>query len=615
MRYLFVLLLLTSSCAVFSQSSDPHPAKQYVRRLLKEKIRLKDLPAAIEWYKQHPELIGQSELLPENTSAAGRSAEIVVHDDSKAESEVHAAINPTDTNNIIAAAILQDVNSASSPIKVPVYYTKDFGQSWLSSNITFSPNPGDGFVAGGGDPVLAFDKTGKAYISWLVLTLDLFGGELKLALYYASSANQGQTWSMPALIDFGNVSLDVLTGGNGSGALVDKQWMAADQSSSIYEGNLYTSYTRFDIIDSSNITMRILVKTKSKNNDNFGPAVEAHAADYEFVQYSSIDVDDQGNVHVLFFAGNAGETPSLYHALSTNGGASFQPEVKISAVNYPASDESPSNSIDGLSPERLYPCPHLQAGTTPGTVYATWSADGLQQQETEGYDIWFAKSTDNGQTWQTPARVNPGDNPLAEQYYPALAVNDNGTICISYYDRTNDPEGTETHYVVAFSSDGGVTFTPPVNASLVPSDFSEIGALNDGFGIGEYTQIVCTKYNAIPVWADGRSNNGDIDIYAAILPISDQASGASETGTVTDAFSVEAPNPSRDNIDLTIKLEKPSRLAIQIFSSDGKMVFSENTGERQNAGIYNRQIPLPQGIYICRVETESGFKARRIVVE
>lgn len=616
MRLLPIFLFTFLSATVFAQNTDPAFSSRQLHYLLKEKVRIRDIPAAIELFRQHPELMVQDAAATEISGVADRSAEILIHGDDKAESEVHAAINPTDTSNIIAAAILQDANSATSPLKVSVYYTKDFAQTWQSSNIVFSPNSSDGFVAGGGDPVLAFDKSGKAYISWLVLTVNLFGAQpVKLALYYSVSTNKGQTWTSPVVIDFGTITLDVLSGGNGTGSLVDKQWMATDRSGSIYEGNLYVSYTRFDIIDSSTVNSSILVKTKPKNNNNFGAAVKVHQGTYGTIQFSSIDVDDQGNVHVLFFAGNSDDDLALYYTGSSDGGATFQPEIKISDVHFPGVGESALNPIEGVAAGRLYPCPHIQAGKNPGTLFATWCSDGISQQETDGYDIWFSKSVDNGQNWQAPVRVNPGNDPQAEQYYPSLYVSDNGTISISYYDRTDDPGGTDTKYVVTHSFDGGQTFTPSVDASLVSSDFAEIGLLNDDFGIGEYTQVVCTDYYAIPIWSDGRTNDGNIDLYAAILPIGDAVSSSGEVGSVTDAFSVELPNPAKEKISLSVRLDKPSRIAIQVFDASGKLLYTEKMPGSQVAGTYRRDIPVTPGAYFCRVDTEYGFKVKKVVIQ
>lgn len=617
MRFFLPFLLLFSAAPIFSQNANPDPVRRHARRLCAEKMHVRDLTAAVHWLQQHPGQALPAAFIGENkTSATQRSAEVIVHDDAKAESEVHAAVNPADTNNIIAAAILQDPDNFFEPLRVTVYRTLNFGQNWQSANITF--NPTGNLAAGGGDPVLAFDNNGKAYLSWLVLTFDFLAeSPLRLALYLSTSTNKGQTWSAPTEIAFGEASLDVIIGAGGSGSLVDKQWMAADQSNSANAGQLYVSYTQFDILDSVTAVAQILVKTKPQASATFGPAVPAHQGAYGIVQFSSIDVDAQGFVHVLFFAGNSDNDVALYHALSTDGGASFQPETKISDLHFPGLiDGQAAHPIDGMPADRLYPCPHLAASATPGTVYATWSADGLNsQQATAGYDVWFAKSTDGGQSWGAPFRVNPGPNPATEQYYPAIAVNDNGAICLAYYDRGGDPGGTETHYAVAFSTDEGATFSPAVHASSIASDFASIGDLNGGFGIGEYTQVVCTGSFAVPVWSDGRSNNGDIDLYAAVLPIGGQVSDAGEIGSVTDAFALRTPNPAHGRIQLQIELEKPSRIGIRILTADGKTVFTETPGASWPAGLTERHIAVPAGIYFCRVETDFGFKIRRIVVE
>ncbi|MBN1447599.1 MAG: T9SS type A sorting domain-containing protein, partial [Bacteroidetes bacterium] len=39
------------------------------------------------------------------------------------------------------------------------------------------------------------------------------------------------------------------------------------------------------------------------------------------------------------------------------------------------------------------------------------------------------------------------------------------------------------------------------------------------FGIGDYDKALSTSFYAIPIWSDGRSNNGDMNVYAAFVPI------------------------------------------------------------------------------------------------
>ena len=605
-------LVLTPS---FSQSRNTPAALQHVRRLLKEKLHLENPASApLLWQSLTGQVPLPASSVRTDVSVSDRSAEVLVHDDNKAESEIHAIVNPVDTSNLIVAAILQDPQNFLSPLQISVYYSSNFGQNWKSSTITFNPNPGDGLPVGGGDPVLAYDKNGKAYLSWLVLTLNLSSSTLHLTLYLSTSTNNGQTWSTPVMVDRGTAEIDIITGGGG-GTVVDKQWMATDLSGSAFEGNLYVSYTYFNIVDSVTATSSILLKTKPKDASLFNPAVSVNHNTYAIVQFSSIDVDPTGYVHVLFFAGNSDDDIALYHALSTDGGASFLPEVQISSLHFPGlATGTSTDSIPGMPTDRLYPCPHLKAGRTPGVLFATWSANGIKAQETPGFDVWMAKSTDNGAHWGAPVRINQDADPAAQQYYPALTVSPDGILCISYYDRTEDPTGTLTHYRMTYSTDEGASFSPAQKVSTVASDFASIGALNGGFGIGEYTQIVATDYYAIPVWADGRANNGDIDIYAAIVPLFDPMSGSGEVGTITDAFSVSAPNPAAAQIRLNVRLEQPSAVHIRVFDVEGREVSTETKDGILDAGDYERSITLPPGAYLCSVATKFGFKTRRILL-
>jgi hypothetical protein len=607
-------LLLLCAAQTLAQT----PVHRDIARLKEEKLRGYDLEAARQWMLAHPGQPVPKSVLTPTPKAIERAAEVVVSGNAEAESEVHAAINPTDSNNIITAAIIQDPNAIDNPLDVPIRYTTNFGQTWSTSNIEFSPNAGlFSIAAGGGDPVIAFDKSGKAYLTWLVLTLDLLNDPpVKLAMYASSSTNKGQTWSAPLLVDFGTISIEGING-EGTGTLVDKQWMACDQSNSTHEGNLYVTYTRFEIIDSLNSGAKILCKRKLKTANAFSTnAVQVHDNSYEFMQFSSVDVDGDGDVHVLFYAGNTASGLALYHTVSTNGGVSFEPETIITPLQMNGFlDTLPAIEISGLDADRIYPCPHLRAGKESGLLYATWSSAGLATPSGEGYDVWFTKSTDNGTTWATPRRINAGTNDAAHQFYPALAVSSTGVVALSYYDRTEAPTGTNTHYVLTYSLDEGATFSAPVNMTTEASDFEFIGSVNGGFGIGEYTQVVCAPNTAIPVWSDGRSNNGDIDIYAAFATIGTGPSSVQQIGTLTDAFAVTAPNPAAGGLPLQITLRSASTVKIEVFGMDGRVVYQDAPPAVRPTGSFDVQIPLTPGQYVCRVETRHGWKALKIVVQ
>jgi hypothetical protein len=213
----------------------------------------------------------------------------------------------------------------------------------------FNPDPNAGFTAGGGDPLLAFDNNGRAYMSWLALTFGFGTPPLKLTLYLATSDDKGQTWSDPLPIAIGTGNLDLGTGAL-TGSLVDKQWMVADQSEGAYSGNLYVSYTEINQVSATEGTSRILVKTLAAGNTAFGPEVQVHTSDnYIFMQFSSIDVDPEGQVHVSFVATEPSGQVGIYHAVSTDGGQTFNPETKVSNLYYPPGNGGTlTNGISGI---------------------------------------------------------------------------------------------------------------------------------------------------------------------------------------------------------------------------------------------------------------------------
>jgi hypothetical protein len=618
--YLIVLGLFFAPISIFSQKKSPI-AHKAIEHMLEEKVRNLPIEALIDWQRTHPgQPIPPSAWVPTQT-VKGRNADTPVSENPEAESEVHAAINPADSSNIIVSGIVQDASNPLASLDIPIRYTTNFGQTWQTSSVDFSPGPGGGFalVGGGGDPVIAFDKSGKAFVSWLVLVIDIFANPaVSLSLYSSESTNKGQTWNAPKLIDKGGISLETLLGsGTEPGDLVDKQWMDIDRTSGNAEGTVYVAYTRFEIVDSITATAQILLKKKAKNSNAYtAQGVQVHSNSYAVVQFSSIAVDQNGAVHVTFFGANTPNDGAMYHAISTNGGLSFSPETKVSDIFFPSvAGGTPTDTIPGISSDRLYPCPHMAVGKTPNTLYATWSSNGLTDNDlTPGYDVFFAKSTDNGQTWGTPQKLNAGTNDNIHQFYPAIYVNNNGTIFISHYDRSNAPNGsTETHYVMAYSKDEGASFEPAVNASSESSDFGEIGALNGGFGIGEYTQVVATNHFAIPVWADGRTNDGNIELYAAFIPITG-GSNTYDWGTLTDAFSLAFQNPSKEEVVLQLTLKQNTPYSLRIFDAKGQEQAQFMEGTSMPTGTYTQRLRLPAGQYLVRVETMFGVSAKKLVV-
>ncbi len=610
---------------IFSNSHAQPRDKQWVYQMghtaYQNKVK-KDIQAII-----------QSGQLPENASPAvpnatssiftSRSQDNAISESQETESEIHAAVNPNDTANIIVGAMKFSTGGLlGAELSFPIYYTKDFGATWQLSQFNgVNDLPPFSLVVGGGDPIIVFDHRGVAYFSWLTLTLDL-SFTIKMALHWATSEDGGASWKrQTTFIDGGELSGDAEAP---TGRLVDKQWMAADVQSS-RKGNVYVAYTEINLSDT---TYNILVKTKPTTSDTFFSAVDVTPEEIVFAQFSSIDVDAFGNVHLIFAGATNDEAAfGLYHCKSTDGGASFSVPVRISDFNLPCFPPGVDSTcaVVGIDARRMYPCPHLRVDksgdTYDGTLYVVWTADGTTAKASEGLDIYFSKSADNGKTWSVPRILNTDTNKNLHQFFPSIAVNETGKVVITWYDRREDPNNLLTRYYMTVSRDGGDTFEPDFAVAAAASDFSVIGQSNADFGVGEYTQVVTTPNYAIPFWADGRSNDGNIEVFTSLIPIAeDQTTSLEEIGTIATPMNIRGiyPNPVQEG-EATIELElkEETFVTIRLFDSKGALL-QTLINRRVNTGLQRFSLNLkdiPSGQYFCVVNSDKGFKAKSLIVK
>ena len=171
-----------------------------------------------------------------------------------------------------------------------------------------------------------------------------------------------------------------------------------------------------------------------------------------------------------------------------------------------------------------------------------------------------------------------------------------------------------TKYYGAISNDGGNSFGPAFPISSEAADFSVIGSTNNGFGVGEYNSIVSTENYFFSFWGDGRTNDGNVNIYMAKIPVEGNPPvGWQEISSISDKLVVKGPfpNPTAKDISLNIILKERSNLSIQILDLNGRLVHEEQYSAVE-AGEHTYQInqiaSFANGLYICSVKTDFGFK-------
>ncbi|MBS1537412.1 MAG: T9SS type A sorting domain-containing protein [Bacteroidetes bacterium] len=638
---IFVLIYVVLFNTLIAQTN----VQKSIQDLIKEKTRYtpEQIECAIKIRKQVQELIrektrftpqqiqnalekrtietqnnfGTSKLNPEQISSIN---EVIVSDDISSESELHAAINPKDSSNLVVSPIKTSQNPFEG-LYCPIYYSKDFGKTWKKSSFQTKPKDATALVIGGGDPMFAFNADGKLYLSWINLYIKNFKLDtLYEEMSWAFSVDGGVTWQREAN---GFIGKTIIEGQNQT-EFFDKQWMMVDQTNSQFRGNLYAG-----IFHPNGLDGRIGIRRKEASAKDFvQETVRPVGNDYSLNQFTSLDIDLQGGVHLTFFGDKSSNPlhPALYHSISIDGGKTLQQETKISEVQLPRfSEGQEQDSIIGVQQTRLYPCPHFVidkslSSSYKGNCYMVWTANGITKKEGNGLDIYFCISTDNGNTWSTPKIINDDiKGVVKEQYYPSITVNERGVICIAWYDRRNDKLNLNTDYFMTFSFDGGKSFVENFVVSQKPTDFSTVGLINNGFGVGEYNEILSTANYAIPFWADARNNDGNMNVYSAFVPISTTTNGVEQITSLSQDYQLydASPNPSKGVTTIKYTLNKPSKIKLELTDLFGKSMMTLYNSKEVGEGEYSIEVntsDISSGSYFYKLTTDFGYAIKKLIV-
>ncbi|UCG70901.1 MAG: exo-alpha-sialidase [Thermoplasmata archaeon] len=192
----------------------------------------------------------------------------------------------------------------------------------------------------------------------------------------------------------------------------------------------------------------------------------------------TLAIDAEGTLYVAWEDTRDGDR-NIYFAKSKDGGNTWtDPNIRVNNDLGDFNEEGPSIAVD-----------------SGGTIYLVWD-----DNRNGDYDIYFAKSTDEGATWTEPnVRVNT-DLTDTGQSRPTIAVDATGTIYVAWTDRRN---GNSDIYL-AYSTDGGSNWSDPnvkVNTDTTTSDQYSPNLVVDCFGTIHIS------------WVDKR--DGDADIYYA----------------------------------------------------------------------------------------------------
>lgn len=520
-----------------------------------------------------------------------------------AANEPSIAVDPNNPNRM--AIGWRQFDSITSDFREAGWgYTRDGGRTWSFPGVLE-----DGVFRS--DPVLNFAADGTFYYCSLKsvsgLSCDVF-----------ESNDQGASWGVPRPA-FGG----------------DKQWIAVDRTGGIGDGHIYEAWSTAGACCGTNVFTR---------STNGGLSFELPSNIPDTPHWGTMDVAPNG---ALFVAGvDNANAFRVARSSTAQDPLAFPTWDFVSTVNLGGAISV--FVTNGPNPEGLLGQVGIavdpSTGPTAGWVYLLCTVD---PPGADPVDVHFSRSTDGGNTWSTPIRIN--DDPSGNwQWFGTMSVAPNGRIDVVWNDTRNSGVAQVSQLFYASSSDGGTTWS--ANQAISPAWDSYLGWPNQ-FKIGDYYHMVSDAVGASLAWA--ATFNGEQDVY--YLRIGDydcNVNGVPDSldlvqGTVTDlnhngipdvcegfrtsdvappptSFALLQNLPNPFNPSTTIHFEVPSPGAyvlLRVYDARGRVVrtlFRGYATPGQGTSTWDGKddggTSVASGTYYYRLEAPSFRQARAMVL-
>jgi len=159
--------------------------------------------------------------------------------------------------------------------------------------------------------------------------------------------------------------------------------------------------------------------------------------------------------------------------------------------------------------------PHL-AGDGQGHWVCVWCA-AIPGAPNRDFDIFVARSADDGETWSEPVRLDPfatGPPEIEDDFHPHVYTDRAGVWIATWYSHDNHGGtiGDDTDILFSRSTDKGVTWTPslPLN-----SDAASDQTLYDYASDAEPDLACDGTGHWVAIWSKRLTMSGDSDLYIA----------------------------------------------------------------------------------------------------
>ena len=494
---------------------------------------------------------------------------------SNSPEEVSIAINPKNTNQMVAGANINNM-----------YYSNNAGATWTIGTLSCAA------YGVWGDPILFWDTTNACYYLHLSNPPAGPGNSWIDRIVVQKSGNFGQTYTTCVGI-----------GKNGTKAQ-DKQSVVVNPTNN----EMHIAWTQFDNYGTSASTDSSLI-LYSKSGDGG----TTWSSPYRLSFYAGDCIDSDSTVEGATPAiGPLGEVyvawaskKGLMFQKSTTGGLTWLPLEQLITTTPGGWDYS----ISGV--QRCNGLPFtfcdLSNGPNKGTIYVNWSD---QRNGVTDTDIWLVKSTNGGATWSLPKRIND-DAPGKQQFMSAMTIDQvTGYLYVVFYDRRNYASGNNTDVYLAVSKDGGNSF---VNYQINANVFSPSAS----YFFGDYIGISAHNNVIRPIWMQ-MTSAGALSVWTSMVnPV---ILGIEEAKHDNLNILNAMPNPFKTETSVEFSLEDKINLTAELIDATGKIIsrpFSKKDFLKGNHKfeISASQLNLKAGIYFLVIYGDVKCKHVKLLVE
>lgn len=365
-------------------------------------------------------------------------------------------------------------------------YSHDGGRTFTDGG-PFPDGPGD---SNGGDPSLAYsERDGRFYYAAL--------SSVGLSMWQSSDDCQTFSYVGPIHSGFGD----------------DKELIAVDNSStSPFFGRIYVGWTNFALGSDLNVvnysddsglswTEPATLPGSGGAGQGMWPAIAENGDAYFALVNRSFEL---GGLQDQW----------IYKAVDLGGVLGWQKQTDIATQhlipeNLNASQNCGRQALRGdirnlSSPQiAISSDPFAPAGYVIHATYP-YDSDGSGPDES---NVFYRRSVDGALSWSDEVKLND-DETSADQWFPALGVDIDGTVVVSWYDRRLDQDANlNFDRFVTYSVDSGFTWTPNERISDVSSPVAQTNPNFDSLATcyhGDYDQLSVVDGVAHVIWSDDR---------------------------------------------------------------------------------------------------------------